>query len=976
MQNVPSSHGSLDVDPEREPREEDARLSPHEDGFDSEEFREWLAQRRARGNPRRDRRSRRAELEDGSEDERSVAGNGRGSGGGGPPPPEWDGTTTSFQDWLIKAKLWLATTRAKPRTQGPMILQRLSGQAFQSLKHYARDASWLNDDRNGHKLLEVMDTPELFGEDREEELLAALSKLTYHLRRQKEEGCRVFFNKFDDAVRKIQEHKVNLPEKYLGFLLINALNISEIDIKAMLAFTQGSILVRDVKSWCRKHEMKLLAKDVGSDRKNPANSRPSAVMNLQPDEEDLEDDEILAMEELWRELQPVEGDTASVEDSTLDDEELMDEHEAKEVLSTMLNQRKKTFMQSLRTKKAKNLARGYGQWRNGGSSSQRSQSSMSTSGYMKGGFYRMSLSEAKSKSRCSKCQQVGHWHREPECPLNKPGANQASKPKEIHLVESEEAIFCGLLDRADETDPEVTNESPAISLSGHFGLAETVQDSVNTDHGYGQSNFEAAYKGCRADGCVDSVGIGGSGRLDVAVGGNEHEVHWFTNKISNHKGNPDIPKDELCATVDTGCQRMAIGMDTLQKMNAALPSGLQSHLVPQEHRFRSVHGTSSTKYVAVIPTSLGNRGSLLRPAVFEHGESRTAPFLISLPFLIHCQAVLHLDPSRGLRIHFRKFGFTVKCHIGPTGALRVPLSQFTPETMSYVQQAQEQMSASGQEFEVLKTTSECTAAEGSIVNDRNCSKSLLSPETCHGESRPDQEGPSEHQRGPRANVSLEANGDEVDHGPTSCDVPDHRPDDAEKEEGSILSLAAVQYSRGDLLRCRECRELPGHWGVRGKHVTGDQPAADTELTGTQPVLGRGELHHRGSHDSDGTTTDVPSPNSEQVVCDSQTGAQLGPNVLEVPQGKARTMPILRMDDVPTTLDGGARTDRSRRTLAGTAFSEEHVGTNNTREYVNGKFHVEGTNLSTPEDTQIWLERSTEPSDVLRLRNDSLSLLIK
>ena len=131
----------------------------------------------------------------------------------------------------------------------------------------------------------------------------------------------------------------------------------------------------------------------------------------------------------------------------------------------------------------------------------------------------MSLSEAKSKSRCSKCQQVGHWHRDPECPLNKPGANQASKPKEIHLVESEEAIFCGLLDRADETDPEVTNESPAISLSGHFGLAETVQDSVNTDHGYGQSNFEAAYKGCRADGCVDSVGIGGSGRLDVAVGG-------------------------------------------------------------------------------------------------------------------------------------------------------------------------------------------------------------------------------------------------------------------------------------------------------------------------------------------------------------------------------------------------------------------------------------------------------------------------
>lgn len=151
---------------------------------------------------------------------------------------------------------------------------------------------------------------------------------------------------------------------------------------------------------------------------------------------------------------------------------------------------------------------------------------------------------------------------------------------------------------------------------------------------------------------------------------------------------------------------MAIGLETLKKMNDALPEGLQTHLVPQEHRFRSVHGTSKTTYVAVIPTSLGNRGSLLRPAVFESKESRTAPFLISLPFLLHCQAVLHLDPSKGLRIHFKKFGFTVKCHLGPTGALRVPLSQFTEENLSCVMQAQEQLKAHHQEFEVLKTTIE------------------------------------------------------------------------------------------------------------------------------------------------------------------------------------------------------------------------------------------------------------------------------
>ena len=53
-----------------------------------------------------------------------------------------------------------------------------------------------------------------------------------------------------------------MPEKYLRFLLINSLALTEADIKALLAFTQGSIEVKDVKSWCRKHEMKLLAKEV------------------------------------------------------------------------------------------------------------------------------------------------------------------------------------------------------------------------------------------------------------------------------------------------------------------------------------------------------------------------------------------------------------------------------------------------------------------------------------------------------------------------------------------------------------------------------------------------------------------------------------------------------------------------------------------------------------------------------------------
>ena len=320
MATLPSSHGSLDGEGVEVPEpERDNPSSQGDDGFDSGEFRDWMRQRadRRRGDQERSRRSqRRADREHDSDEALSSGDKQRGSGNG-PPPPEWDGSSMGFQDWLIKARLWLATTRSKPRTQGPMILQRLSGQSFQSLKHLAKDKNWLNNENNGQKILDLMDTPELFGEDREEELLAALSKLTYHLKRARDEPCRAFFARWDDAVRKIKEHNVVLPEKYLGFLLINALTLSEADIKAMLAFTQGAIDVKDVKSWCRKHEMKLLAKEVGAEKSRSGGAKTNSVYSMGQDDEDYDDDELLTMEELYRELYPGEDGQSEIAESDL-----------------------------------------------------------------------------------------------------------------------------------------------------------------------------------------------------------------------------------------------------------------------------------------------------------------------------------------------------------------------------------------------------------------------------------------------------------------------------------------------------------------------------------------------------------------------------------------------------------------------------------------------------------------------------------
>lgn len=95
--------------------------------------------------------------------------------------------------------------------------------------------------------------------------------------------------------------------------------------------------------------------------------------------------------------------------------------------------------------------------------------------------------------------------------------------------------------------------------------------------------------------------------------------------------------DDGCATIDIGCQRMAVGTDTLLRLANHIPSSLDIGTVPQEHRFRSINGISTTSHLAIVPTSLGHKGSILRPAIFQEGESRKTPFLISFPFLLHCR---------------------------------------------------------------------------------------------------------------------------------------------------------------------------------------------------------------------------------------------------------------------------------------------------------------------------------------------------
>ena len=894
--HVPSSHGSLEEGEGEVPSAHDAhRLGGRDDdGFDSDEFREYLATRNQRRSGRRDR-----DRGDSGEDRGD-----RGGGGNGPPPPEWDGVSPGFQDWLIKARLWLATTRVKARSQGPMILQKLTGPPFQSFKHWAKDSAWLMDDQGGKRLLDKMDTPEYFGEDREEELLSALSKVTYHLRRGKDEAHRPFFNRWDEAIRKVEEHGVHLPEKYLGFLLVNGLGLSESEIKSMMSFTRGSIHVKDVKEWVRKFEMKLQSKDVGTEKRTSVvGTKTNSAMYVQPeDDESYVDDEVYAIEEALQELQGDDGEIA--ENDLGENDTALDESEAMEILSTMLQTKKKTFAQSYKIKKARELARGYGSWKGKGSG----KFNMNFKGKFKGD---LTLEEVKANSRCRGCQQLGHWHKDPQCPKNRMnGGSTSAGSKDVNYIEKlqdeeqSEAIFCGLLDMVEtkKYEPEPLMEKYTEPSATSVGARES--SDIVSDAGVKVPNFpHEASCGSPSDGFVQSDSMYKDRSIDELSHDSDvcHEAVGFWDLYplehpvmlseSGKVSTMDPYPDELCATVDTGCQRMAIGAETLQKMNQQLPEELKAGLIKETHRFRSVHGSSVTNYVAMVPTSLGKKGSILKPAVFDTEESRKAPFLLSLPFLLHCKAVLHLDQSQGLRIHFKQYGFSVPCHLGPTGALRVPLACFMKEQLISLRKAFEQFNNySGNEFEVLRVATVFGPKDSQLTGDETSTD-----DASHGFHREQQES-----KAGTSSSAIHANDDLATLGPQGAlpgDSGDRDGDPADQGQGGTVQHLARKQDTGTA-SYGDCRISRGD-----QYGDGSRDGECGQL-GNVPVLLRGASSDSGRNCGNGQSALVPTQPGMSSMDSEETRSQSRPDLLEMSYGKGPTVQVFPMDCLSTNVDRG------------------------------------------------------------------------
>lgn len=395
---------------------------------------------------------------------------------------------------------------------------------------------------NGKFLINLIDKSNYFGDDKDKNLFSALAKITYHVRREQQEIYRVFFNKWENTIRKIAEYKVHLPEKSTKFLLINALNLTDGEIKAIINYTRGSISPKDVKEWVRKYETKLQVSQVGIEKKGQtSNTKTNSSYYVTENDTENNDKDIYALESALQDFQG--GNRQNKNGPVKKDSSVLDEHEAAEVLNTILT-KKKSFVQTQKAKKTKELARGFHATSKGKGKGKNIYSTTGTGRHpFKTGQFKITIEEVKKVTHYRNYHCIGHWHKEyPEPPRN--------KEKEQHYLETEEAVFCRLLE-ADEPNQlhdqkkELTSTTSTESHGQFSNFSQKESFTQNHEPSANQSDqlnsdAQSSYNDRNPQGSWDI--------LFGKMGTDTRLAHPRNLSTQN------TIQEEACATVDTGCQ--------------------------------------------------------------------------------------------------------------------------------------------------------------------------------------------------------------------------------------------------------------------------------------------------------------------------------------------------------------------------------------------------------------------------------------
>lgn len=359
------------------------------------------------------------------------------------PPPTYDGNKTpgAWEEFKVRARLWLITTPIEASSRGPRLLNALSGKAFDSMKHFAEDEQWLQSADNGDVLLREMGKPEYFGKEEIESLWGAMHRLFYSKMRRSEDDMISFKNRFEEQVRKIRKHKIDLPPEALGFVYLKQAAVDDATLERIITLTNGNLAFSAVVEAMRKLKMRM--SEIGSD--NPKSGTWLAENEELPLGQFLADDETEnpSNPEIDPEAEVLEGALRELDG----DEGLgITEDDAREILMTMIRQKyvnrpvnQMSYQQVQKAKQEFRNNRGFRDFQN--------RDHSAAKGLGKG---KRDLNHLKSITKCRNCGVVGHWHK--ECPRPRNDSSNASHSSGGSQVKTNMW-----------TVPEVTSEVPQDS---------------------------------------------------------------------------------------------------------------------------------------------------------------------------------------------------------------------------------------------------------------------------------------------------------------------------------------------------------------------------------------------------------------------------------------------------------------------------------------------------------------------------------
>ncbi len=498
------------------------------------------------------------------------------------PPPSYNGDEPelTFRTFEKNVRLWEYETDIPIAKRGVKLLRALSGAARLAVDEMAFEE--IADDsgvRNIMRRLQEHFLPHL-----EVSLPRAFEAAVYGPPRPAKEGFNEYLAKMDKAFIRLKKEGVELSDDAQGYIIYRQAALSESQEQRFLVWADGKYDRPSVIKALRKLDKVVKEKNktsfVTEEEQEPSVFYQQEIYDLVANEDD---ENVVYLQE---------GDL----DEVIDEEDMM------AALAS--------YQEIRRAVREQDKGRGYYKGGFGKGFGK---------GKGKGKWQRVHREQLKLRTRCWRCQQLGHISR--ECRNDpKPSSTHASSTAGSSVSTSK----TGFLVVSDS--PDSAKESKA------FWLRQFVKEREQAKTLEPES--DGVYKAASATPFCEIV---------------THAEH---------------------GVVDTAAEGGLIGSKALDRLQEHLNlRGLQCKWIPKKSMAKGVGGQATVLGVVMLPIGVGGVNGVLEATVVE-GD---VPLLLPIRMLRGLKSVIDLDT---MSLSMKRYGVTVEMHELPSGHVTVDVMQF------------------------------------------------------------------------------------------------------------------------------------------------------------------------------------------------------------------------------------------------------------------------------------------------------------